>query len=169
MSADPLHLLNTLIQVDFPPEELTIQVTQILSSAARADWAGLYVGNSEAHTFQTIHQHPELPTALLAYLDQRTRSRSRTPLTRTAFEHTRATFVDNYKTHPDAQHGAVCLGVTAVAHVPLGHHADQAFIATVLRVSTSPTLAHSSPWTEDERTLIDTASHTVQVALARRK
>lgn len=165
MSTDPLQHLETLLQRDLPPEELTLQAALILSHAAHADFAGLYIGNSNTHTFHTVHQHPELSTALLSYLEHRTRTP--TPLARTAFKNAQATFVNNYRDHPDARNAAVHLGINAAAYLPLGHHSGLTFIAAVIRASTTPTRARNSPWTEDQQTLMRTISRKVQTALAR--
>jgi hypothetical protein len=163
MTATTETLLNDLLQQNLPPEELTLQAALLLSRAAHADWAGLYIGNSNARTFQTVYQHPELPTPLLAYLEQRVRSR-RPPLTHGTLG-TQPTFFDNYRNHPDAQSGALILGVQAVAHFPLGRHRDRTFIATALRVT--PTLTHGSPWTPVQRTLMQTIAVSVQANLTR--
>jgi hypothetical protein len=165
MSADPLQLLETLLQRDLPPEELTLQAALLLSHAAHADFAGLYIGNPDTHSLHTVHQHPELSLAFLAYLKHRTRSP--TPLARTALTNTHATFVNNYRDHPDARHAAVRLGVHAAAYLPLGHHAGRTFIASILHVTPFPDLVHNSPWSEDKQRLVHTVTHRVQAALAR--
>ena len=162
-ATDPL--LDDLLQQNIPPEELTLQAALILSRAANADWAGLYIGNSNTRTFQTIYQHPNLPTPLLTYLDQRARSR-RPPLAHGVIG-TLPTFVDNYRNHPDAQPGALILGVTAVAHFPLGHHGDRTFIATALRVTPTPNPTRGPPWTPAQRARLVTITQSVQAALAR--
>jgi GAF domain-containing protein len=166
MPADPLQVLDALLHQNLPPEDLTRQATLIISQALNADWAGLYAGNSDAHVHQVIYHHPEMPTPLLAYLEQRTRTL--TPLARVALEHPHPTFVDHYKEHPDARQGAVALGVSAVAHLPLGHRDGLTYIATVLRLTASPTLVRSTPWTENERTLMTAAARRIQVALTRK-
>ena len=165
MSADVLQHLETLLLRDPPPEQLTLQATLILSQASQADFAGLYIGNADTHTFHTVHQDPELSTAILSYLEHR--SRSPTPLARKALANAQPIFVNNYKDHPDARGAAIHLGINTAAYLPLGHHSGLTFIATVIRASTTPTLAHNSPWTEDQQTLMRAVAHKVQAALAR--
>lgn len=163
--SDPLQVqaLDTLIRETLPAD-LVSQAALLIGTTVHADWTGLLTALPGTYSYQVVHHHPDLPVALLSYLEQRTRSF--TPLAREAFQHTRPVFVDTYANHPDAQHGAVALGISSVAHLPLGHQAAETYIMTVMRATSSPTLARGAPWTEDERTFMETASRSVQEALA---
>ena len=162
MTADPLHDLQVLTQSGLPPADLIIQAATLISRILHADWSGLLTTTPTTHTYQIVHHRSDLPTPLLTYLEQRTRSNR--PLGRLNLETTHPTYVDHYPDLPDAKKGAVSFGINAVAHLPLGTHNGQTYVMTVVR--TSPTiLTRSTPWTHDERAFMDAATRTVRKAL----
>ena len=163
MIADPLHDLHVLTRSGLPPEDLIWQAATLISHAVHADWAGLLMPFPGTHAYQVLSHRPDLSTALLAYLDQRTRSIG--PLGLSALTNTHPTYIDHYPSYPDAKHGAVLLGVNAAAHLPLARHRDHTYVMALLRTTATPTITRHSPWTHHERAFIDAATRTVQLAI----
>jgi diguanylate cyclase (GGDEF)-like protein len=157
-----LEAVNALLGDEFTPEEAAIKAAALIGRAIHSDWTALLAYRGDTRTYHVAHHSPDISASLLTYLDQRTRTIG--PLTKAALASTQTTYTDAYHKHPDALRGAVDLGVTGVAELPLGEYGGCTYLLIALRTDRP----HTAPWRAADRALIDAAGRSIRAAMLKK-
>lgn len=157
--AETLIAVNTLLELDLEPREMTRRVVELVSRVSDVDWGALMLVNGDHADVVTAWHAPAVGDAFLQAVNGGAR-RGQGVIWQ-ALERGEALYADDYPTQIGARTDLIESGVRSAAWVPLGQFGSANFVFCGAR------LHRAKGWSAQDRSLFGAAARSVSVALER--